>query len=210
MEYSLSLIIGYLIGSIPAAYLLIKKTKGVDITNSGSGNVGALNAYEVTNSRGLGVAVLIIDAIKGLLAVYIPLMIFPIEFSVAATGLLGAVFSHCFNPWLNFKGGRGLATSAAGIAIMLPYLLVVWLILWAINYFWKKDIHFANIFTTILTLFLTLNLAPIAFKYTYPRAESVFELVLFTVALFLLILIKHIDPLRELIKNPQFLLRKRR
>jgi acyl phosphate:glycerol-3-phosphate acyltransferase len=210
MEYSVSLIIGYLIGSIPAAYLLIKKTKGVDITQEGSGNVGAMNAYDITNSRSLGIAVLIIDALKGVLSVVIPLWIFPLEFSVAAIGLIGAVFSHCYNPWLDFKGGRGLAASAGGIAVILPHLLVIWLIFWLILYVWKKNIHFANILTSLLSLFLALNTASIAFKYTYPRAESMFEFVLFITSLFLLILIKHIDPLREIMKNPKFLLRNRR
>jgi acyl phosphate:glycerol-3-phosphate acyltransferase len=210
MEYSLSLIIGYLIGSIPAAYLLTKKTKGLDITNEGSGNVGAMNTYEVTNSRTLGITVLVIDALKGLLSVLIPLWIFPAEFSIAAIGLMGAVFSHCYNPWIDFKGGRGLATSAGGIAIILPHLLIIWLIFWVILYMWRKNIHFANILTSVLTLFLSLNVSFIAYNYTYPRAESVFEFVLFITGIFLLILIRHIDPLRELIKNPRFLLGKRR
>jgi acyl phosphate:glycerol-3-phosphate acyltransferase len=209
MEYSISLIIGYLIGSVPAAYLLAKR-RGIDITETGSGNVGAMNTYEVTNSHSLGIAVLIIDALKGALSVYIPLWIFSFEFSIAGIGLLGAVFSHCFNPWLDFKGGRGLAASAGGIAIILPYLLLVWLILWAIAYFWRKHIHFANITASVLSLFLLLNVSSIAFKYTYPRAESVFELVLFVTGLFLIILIRHIEPLRDIIKNPRFLTRNRR
>jgi acyl phosphate:glycerol-3-phosphate acyltransferase len=173
MEYSVSIIIGYFIGSLPAAYLLLKRTKGVDITTSGTGNVGAMNAYEVTNSRLLGILVLIFDALKGVLSVLVPLWIFPFEFSVAAIGLLGAVFSHCFNPWLGFKGGRGLAASAGGIAVILPYLLIVWLVLWMIIYYWRKNIHFANILTSVLSLFLTYNLASTAYKYTYPRAESI-------------------------------------
>jgi acyl phosphate:glycerol-3-phosphate acyltransferase len=210
MEYSFSLVIGYLIGSVPAAYLLLKKTKGIDITSSGTGNVGAMNTYEITNSRTLGIIVLIIDLLKGIFSVLVPIWIFPGEFSVAAISLIGAVFSHCFNPWLDFKGGRGLATSAGGIAFILPHLLVIWLILWLVAYTWRKNIHFANILTTLLTLFLTYSLASIAFKYTNPRAESVFELVLFTTGLFLIILIKHIDPLREIIKNPSFLTRRRR
>ena len=67
MEYLLSSIIGYLFGSIPTAYLLLKRTRGIDITNAGTGNVGAMNSYEVTNSKSIGIIVLLIDFLKGMI-----------------------------------------------------------------------------------------------------------------------------------------------
>jgi acyl phosphate:glycerol-3-phosphate acyltransferase len=210
MEYSISLITGYLIGSIPFAYLILKKARGIDITQTGTGNVGAMNSYEVTNSKALGLLVLVLDLLKGFLSIYIPSVFFPGEFSASAVSLLAAVFSHCFNPWLQFKGGRGLATAAGGILFIFPLLLVIWIILWTIIYLWKRDIHLGNLAATLLSLFLTYNLAPIAYKYTYPKVQSVPELVVFATGLFILILIRHIDPLKELIRNPKILYRKRR
>jgi acyl phosphate:glycerol-3-phosphate acyltransferase len=210
MEYGFSLIIGYLAGSIPAAYLILKKTRGIDITAAGSGNVGAMNAYEVTDSKFLGILVLIVDAIKGFLSVFIPLLIFPNEFTPAAIGLLAAVFSHCYNPWLDFKGGRGLATAAGGAIFIFPMMLLIWLILWAIVFFLKKDIHFGNIAASVLSIFVIFNLSSLAYKYTNPKAESVSEIVVFTAALLILILIRHIEPLKDLLKNPKFMYRKRR
>ena len=70
-EIILSSLIGYLIGSIPTAYLLVKKNNGIDIRENGSSNVGALNSYEVSNSKLIGISVLLIDFSKGLLAVFI-------------------------------------------------------------------------------------------------------------------------------------------
>jgi len=122
MEYNISLILGYLIGSIPFAYLIMKKSLGIDITETGTGNVGAMNSYEVSNSRIIGIIVLVLDAAKGVAAAYIPMLFFPGEFTLSALALLGAVFAHCYNPWINFKGGRGLATSAGGAAVMLSLI----------------------------------------------------------------------------------------
>ena len=66
MEYLLSAIIGYFFGSIPSAYLILKKKKGIDITSAGTGTVGAMNSYEVTNSKSIGLLVLFLDFIKPL------------------------------------------------------------------------------------------------------------------------------------------------
>ena len=210
MEYNISLLIGYLIGSVPFGFILLKKTHGLDITETGTGNVGAMNSYEITNSRLLGLLVLILDASKGVLSVYIPVLLFPADFTMSALALLGAVFSHCYNPWLKFKGGRGLATAAGGALLMLPIMLLSWLILWAIVYFMRRDIHVGNIMASVLSLLLFINISPIAYRYTYPEANSASELVIFMPALMLLILVRHVDPLRELLKNSSFLNRKRK
>jgi glycerol-3-phosphate acyltransferase PlsY len=63
-DFIYSAISGYMIGSIPTAYIFLKKAKSLDIRKNGSGNVGALNAYEVSNSKLIGVLVLIIDLLK--------------------------------------------------------------------------------------------------------------------------------------------------
>ncbi|MCK7524443.1 MAG: glycerol-3-phosphate acyltransferase [Ignavibacteriales bacterium] len=124
MEYLLSSIIGYLFGSIPTAYLLLKRTRGIDITNTGTGNVGAMNSYEVTNSKSIGIIVLLIDFLKGMIPALGVLYLLQNSFLIASLSVLFAIFSHCFNPWLNFKGGRGLATAAGGSAIIFPFLLI--------------------------------------------------------------------------------------
>ncbi|MDP2365396.1 MAG: glycerol-3-phosphate acyltransferase, partial [Ignavibacteria bacterium] len=95
MDYLFSSIIGYLLGSIPTAYLILKKTKGIDITTHGSGNVGAMNSYEVTNSKKFGILVFLIDLLKGVLSVLIVLMIIKSSFTLAALSLLFSIFSHC-------------------------------------------------------------------------------------------------------------------
>lgn len=204
MDYLFSSVMGYLFGSIPTAYLLLKKTKGIDITKTGSGNVGAMNSYEITNSKISGIIVLIVDAFKGFLSVYLPSLIYPDNFGFPAIALIFAVFSHCYNPWLRFKGGRGLATAAGGAVLIFPFMLVVWLLFWTIIFLTKKDILIANISATILSLMVSFSTSNIAVKYSYPAAESVSVLMLFTASVLILIFIKHIDPLKEILKDKKY------
>ena len=188
-------------GSIPTAYLMLKRAKGIDITQTGSGNVGAMNSYEITGSKITGIIVLLIDALKGLLSVYIPLRIFPVNFANPAIGLIFAVISHSFNPWLNFKGGRGLASAAGGTLLIFPFAPAAWIIFWIISFIIKRDILFANIIATPLTLTSAFLAPGLAFEYTFPKPDSLSSLILFITALLSIIFIKHIDPLKELLSK---------
>lgn len=201
MNYLISAIIGYLLGSIPTAYLVVKKAKGMDITESGSGNAGAMNSFEISNSKVIGLIVLVIDALKGLLSVYIPLLFLPVDFVYPAIGLFFAVFAHCFNPWIKFKGGRGLATAAGGSILLFPFLLAVWIVLWFIIYLLKHDILVANIWATVASVLIIYSTDKIAYKYAFPSPDSVSSLMLFSTGIIILIFIKHIEPLKEIIQS---------
>ncbi|MBP9119455.1 MAG: glycerol-3-phosphate acyltransferase [Ignavibacterium sp.] len=201
MEYLLSAIIGSLFGSIPSAYLILKKKKGIDITNAGTGNVGAMNSYEVTNSKSIGLLVLFLDFIKAVIPVLIILLFLESSFLIASISVLFAIFSHCFNPWLGFKGGRGLATAAGGSAIIFPFLLIAWILFWVLVYLIKKDIHIANILATILSLVSVLASPDYLIQFAFPQPVLVNELLLFTSGGLLIIFIKHIEPLKEIISN---------
>ena len=197
MEYLISSLIGYLLGSFPSAYLLVKKASGIDVTKEGSGNVGAFNSLTITKSKLVGISVFLLDFIKGAASVLITLLIFPNVFIYPALALLFAVFSHCFNPWLRFKGGRGLATAAGGAVIIFPFLLVVWCILWVIFYVMRKDIILANFTATIFSLLIVFGTTRIAIKYTYPQPEIISSLVIVCSAILIVISIKHFEPLIE-------------
>jgi glycerol-3-phosphate acyltransferase PlsY len=201
MKYLICIIIGYALGSIPTAYLIVRKTKGIDITNTGTGNVGAMNSFEITDSKVIGFLVLLIDALKGLLSIYIPVLFFRGEFAYPAISLIFAVFSHCYNPWLLFKGGRGLATAFGGTILLFPFLPVVWLTIWIFIYALKRDILLANIGAIILSFIAVISANDIAYFYSFPRADSMSLLMLFTTSLLILIFIKHIDPFIEIINK---------
>jgi len=199
MDYLISAVLGFLFGSIPTAYLLLKTKKGIDITKTGSGNVGAMNSYEITNSKKIGIFVLVIDFLKGLLPVLILKIAFSDFFIYPALALIFAIFSHCFNPWISFKGGRGLATAAGGTIILFPYMLLVWIILWLLVYLFKKDILLANILATILSLVIIYITKNLEIDWAFPKSANVNELVMLTTSGLLIIFIKHIEPLKEII-----------
>ncbi len=106
----------FLVGSIPFGYLIGRFFYRADIRQSGSGNIGAMNALRTFGKRGAA-AVLVLDAVKGALPVVLARIVFGgsgidgLE-AVAATF---AVLGHCFSPWLGWKGGKGVATSFGAI-----------------------------------------------------------------------------------------------
>ena len=172
--------------------------------------MGAMNALVVTKSKFIGIAVLLVDALKGLLSVYLVLLFLPVNFVYPALALLFAVFSHCYNPWLKLKGGRGLATAAGGTALLFPFILIAWLLVWFIAYLIKRDIIFANISATILSLIIVFSSVNIAYKYSFPQADTSGSLILFSCSLMLIIFTRHIDPLKELMSNKKLFIKDRK
>jgi glycerol-3-phosphate acyltransferase PlsY len=145
--------------------------------------------------------VFLIDFLKGMLPIII-LKLFSVNiFSVHAVALLGCIYAHSYNPWLKLNGGRGLASAAGGTAILFPFVLIVWMILWVIFYFMKMDITIANVTASIFSLILTLSSLQTAQKYSFPKPETEAVLVLFSLGLFIIIISKHTQPLQEIFKS---------
>ncbi|MDG2243069.1 MAG: glycerol-3-phosphate 1-O-acyltransferase PlsY [Rhodospirillaceae bacterium] len=110
--FTLIVVGGYLIGSIPFGLLLTKTAGAGDIRDIGSGNIGATNVLR-TGRRGLAAATLLLDGGKGALAVWIGTMM-AIPQAAEVGGLVagaGAVLGHNFPNWLRFQGGKGVATT---------------------------------------------------------------------------------------------------
>lgn len=116
-ELVLAVVLGFLLGSIPFPYLLTRR-RGVDLRRVGSGNVGATNALRVS-SPATAVTVLALDAGKGSLAVWVAEAITR-QHTLAVCAGLAAIAGHVYPPWLGFRGGKGLATSAGVFAVLAP------------------------------------------------------------------------------------------
>ncbi len=131
LKIALYWVAAYLLGSIPTAYLAGRILQGIDIRQHGSKNVGATNALRVLG-RGAGVSVLLIDILKGAAAVLLGLALgFSEEIRV-----LAGIFAICGHNWtvfLNFKGGKGVATSAGVFLALIPISLLTALILFIIS-----------------------------------------------------------------------------
>ena len=114
---------GYLLGSVPTAYLLVRVVRGVDIRQSGTGNVGALNTYHHLGFAG-AMAVLLADTAKGVLAVGVPWLLGAADWVVFATTPL-VVAGHNWPVFLGFRGGKGAATVIGISFIMVPILTAI-------------------------------------------------------------------------------------
>jgi len=129
-------IAAYLVGGIPFGLLLAKQFAGVDIKASGSKSIGATNVLRVvkeTNpalAKKLGAATLALDALKGIVVLLVAYFMGLSEATLWGIAVL-AVIGHCFSPYLNFEGGKGIATGMGVMAFMLPIETVIALLVWA-------------------------------------------------------------------------------
>ncbi len=143
--------LGYLIGSLPTAYLLSRWVLSVDILSSGSGNAGARNVYDVSGSVGLAVAVFAIDCLKGTAAVLAAGAIPGGGFPAAASGGVGSVLGHNFPLWTRFRGGRGLATGVGVLGTLCWTAVILWCAAWIAVYFaGHRNLHRSNIVACVV------------------------------------------------------------
>jgi glycerol-3-phosphate acyltransferase PlsY len=114
----LAVVIGYLLGSVPCAYIAGRLARGVDIRRVGGGNVGALNVMREIGT-GAGIAVYLADVAKGSLAVLAAQWLGVPLLWVFAAGL-AALVGHSWPVWLRFRGGQGLATGMGVLLVVAP------------------------------------------------------------------------------------------
>lgn len=189
---------GYLVGSIPTAYLIVRKQSAIDIRTAGSGKVGGFNAFQVTDSKLTGVLVGVIDGFKGLLITFAALKLAPDSFWIPALALMGAIAGHNYPVWLSFKGGRGLATAAGGFLLVGFVFTFVWCMTWLLANGWKKDILTANVIAIFLTPLLLLFVpSPWIEAFMIVRG-SASAFILFSVLISVELAFSHLDVLRAL------------
>jgi glycerol-3-phosphate acyltransferase PlsY len=122
----LALLVGYLLGSIPFGLVLTKAAGMGDIRKVGSGNIGATNVLR-TGSKGLAIATLILDALKGAAAVVLAKWLWPDAVNFAAAG---AIIGHLYPVWLRFRGGKGVATFLGVLAPLFWQAAIVYAVVW--------------------------------------------------------------------------------
>lgn len=202
----------YAIGSFPTAFVILKKRHGKNIMEEGSGNVGAMNSFDVTGSKFTGIAVFLLDFLKGLIPVGILIFAFNFEFPFIILPAVLLVIGHNYSIFLRFKGGRGLAT-AAGVSVLINFwLVVIWGAGFLITYLIKKNVHWANVAATILApiaaLFFPGILMDTTYGYIPGQSDGYYTalkelLFVFSSSISLIILLRHINPIVELLKKPK-------
>ena len=210
----LTVVVSYLLGSIPFGYLLVRIFRGEDVRLSGSGNIGATNVSR--RSPALGILTLLLDALKGFAAVTIAILLSPQVFpdvslptvlghetllasmppiSIhAAIAALIAVLGHMFPVWLNFRGGKGVATALGSFAVIAPEAVLI----------------AAVIFIIIVLLFRYSSLGSITAAAALPLIALVLDdhghsaLTLWLISLTCLIIIaKHHENIRRLLAGTE-------
>jgi acyl phosphate:glycerol-3-phosphate acyltransferase len=192
-------IVGYLLGSIPFGFLLVKFFRGQDVRQTGSGNIGATNVAR-TGSKWLAIATLVLDTLKGVIAVILGSWIglqndacasgspCPAAAHLAAIAALAAVVGHMFPVWLKFKGGKGVATALGVFLVLFPKAILISLAIFII--------------VVVATRYVSLGsiLGAIAFPIAaYFMGGTDWQTLLPACLISLMVVIKHHENIRRLL-----------
>ncbi|MGL5367990.1 MAG: glycerol-3-phosphate 1-O-acyltransferase PlsY [Cetobacterium somerae] len=123
MKFLIFAVIAYIFGSLPCGVWLGKGVKNIDIREYGSKNSGATNAYRILGPK-YGIMVLILDALKGYIPLYIASLFDIGGIYIILLGLV-AILGHTFSFFLQFKGGKGVATSLGVFLFLMPKVVGV-------------------------------------------------------------------------------------
>ena len=209
--------VSYLLGSIPFGYLLVRIFRGQDVRATGSGNIGATNVAR-TGSKGLAIATLLLDALKGYAAVAFAFWLAKLSpwqggsaasfsdhapqmsdsrtvFLLAALAAFCAILGHVFTVWLRFQGGKGVATAVGAFAALAPRAIVVALVLFVV----------VVALTRYVSLGSTLAAAafPMLVWWLGPAESTTIPILLLIAASSLLIVVRHKDNIRRLLAGTE-------
>lgn len=155
------LVVGYLVGGIPFSLIVGKRFFGIDPREHGSGNLGATNVFRVLGARP-ALAVALADVSKGAAAVALAMLVCPpsvtgnardwVLIAVAMTAVLG----HSFSPYIRFRGGKGVATAAGAIAVVMPLTLPFLLLTFVLVIYLGRIVSLASIVVAVEFPLLTL------------------------------------------------------
>lgn len=123
MMETVLIILGYLVGSIPFAFLVTRRVAGVDVRRVGSGNVGAANVVRSTGTS-VGLTVVALDLAKGCAVVLLADRLGADDATCAAAGV-ATIIGHVYPVWLRFHGGKGVATAGGVFGVLSPAAAVV-------------------------------------------------------------------------------------
>ena len=197
MEAVNLLILSYLIGGIPFGFLAVYLVKKADIRGLGSGNIGATNVTRVLGKK-WGISVFVLDFLKGFIVpLIVPFFVSNPPTFLFILAIIAVVCGHNWTPFLQFKGGKGVSTSLGGIAglsLQFSSLLILFLIAifaWVAVFFIFKVVSLASL-VSVFSFFV------FSLIFSLPLEFKVFSLLLFV-----FILIRHKKNIKNLLKNKE-------
>lgn len=190
LKIILCLLFAYLCGAIPFGYIIAKVFGKVDIRTIGSGNTGATNVYR-SISKTLGVLTLVLDLLKGFIPVYCTMVLNPDSSWLIIAVAFITIIGHIFTVFLNFKGGKGVAT-ACGVFLALNPLAILICFL---------------VFVLVLAMFRYVSLASIMAAVMLPVSlyflNSMQEIVIFASIISILVIVRHSSNIKRLLNGTE-------
>jgi acyl phosphate:glycerol-3-phosphate acyltransferase len=195
-------IVTYLFGSIPIGYILYRAKTGGDITKQGSGNVGGTNVTRTVGATA-GIITILADSLKGFLPIMAVYFLFPHDLILTALTTVMVVLGHIYSLYLNFKGGKGIATSYGAIiglcvfpfadnTVLIRILpMIIILAVFLLFFIIFRIVSLASLVAAVAT--------PLSFYFSkYPL-----EIVIAAIFLFILTFVAHRDNIKRLIKKEE-------
>jgi len=159
----LTLTTAYLLGSIPFGYLLVRFVRQEDVRDTGSGNIGATNVARAGGTV-LGIFTLILDALKGFIAVFLVMQFAPNTAqgpsTLAISAAVAAVVGHVFPIWLRFRGGKGIATALGVFIALVPLVALSSVGVFALIVATTRLVSLGSIIAAVSIPFLAILLVP--------------------------------------------------
>jgi glycerol-3-phosphate acyltransferase PlsY len=191
-------VIAYLLGSIPFGFLLVLVFRKEDIRTKGSGNVGATNVIR-SGARGLGALTFLLDAAKGYVAVFAAGWFLGDWFSgsnLYAVAAIAAVLGHMYPVWLNFKGGKGVATAFGVFLALSPWAALIGLAIFVVVMVTWRYVSLASIVSAIAFPVLALLL-----RRGQPSSHLFTAAVIFIP---LMVILKHDQNIQRLLNGTEY------
>jgi glycerol-3-phosphate acyltransferase PlsY len=190
----------YMLGSIPFGYLAGRFAR-IDIRKFGSGNIGATNAVRVLGKK-YGYPVFALDFLKGFGAVRISMLMAsgpppgwnsPEIFGIAAA--ISCVIGHSYPPWLKFKGGKGVATSAGTLFALAPMVGFIGVAIWMVTFWVTRYVSLASV-----TAAVALPIVILAVSWRNENAKAIFY---FSVCVAAVVIWRHRSNLSRLLSGTE-------
>ncbi len=202
--YILIPLVAYLLGSVPFGYLIVRMTSGQDVRSMGSGNIGATNVAR-SGGKKLGMLTLALDALKGYLAVmfaeYLARHFFSTDpqqrsavLACMSIAVLFAMLGHIFPVWLNFHGGKGVATGLGCFIALAPKAVLVVLLLFAAIVLFFRYVSLGSIVASAAFPF---------FAFLFYRHDVSPAMLASTIAASVLIIVKHRTNIERLVSGTE-------
>ncbi|MDD2676156.1 MAG: glycerol-3-phosphate 1-O-acyltransferase PlsY [Methylacidiphilaceae bacterium] len=189
------LLASFFLGSIPFGYW-IGCCRGIDLRTEGSGNIGATNAWRVLGAR-WGCWIFLLDFVKGALPTGVGLHLsttqsVPIADALGSLAGLASILGHNFTPWLRGRGGKGIATTAGVLLVLVPWAFLVLVGIWGSLFLLCRIVSMASLGAALVF--------PVATGLLYPGR---WVLLAFSLLASLLAILRHRSNIRRLIQGTE-------